>query len=108
MAKQIEECPEVVVKNGFPRNEERRRMKPGRLERMTHHVSLQIQQIHCRIFEEAIPVSGRCAEIPKVGNHKKQEPEKKECCLRLYQGLETGRQVALTWQKGKYQKGHAE
>ena len=82
-------------------------MKPGRLERMTHHVALQVQQIDCGVFKEAIPVPRRRAEIPEVRHYKKQDPENKECCLGLYQGPKTGRQAALSWQKSKHQKGHA-
>ena len=107
MAKQIEESPNVVVKEGLPRNEVRIRMKPSRLKRMAHHVVLQIQQIDRGIFEQAIAVPRRRAEIPEVRQYEKQDPEKKECCLRLYQGLEPGHQVALARQKGKHQKGHA-
>jgi hypothetical protein len=51
---------------------------------MTHHVVLQVQQIDCGIFEEAIAVPGRGVEIPEVRDYEKQEPEKKEPCLRLY------------------------
>ncbi len=83
MAKQIEERPKIVVKEGLPRNEERVRMEPRWLERMTHHVVLQVQQIDRGIFEEAIPVPRRRAEIPEVRNYEKEDPEKKERCLRL-------------------------
>ena len=84
MAKQIEERPKIIVKESLPRNKERIRMKPGRLERMTHHVALQVQQIDCGVFKEAIPVPRRRAEIPEVRHYKKQDPENKECCIGLY------------------------
>jgi hypothetical protein len=82
-------------------------MKPGSLERMTDHITLQVQQVDCRVFEKTIAVPRRGAEIPEVRNHKEENPEQEECCFRFYYRPETGRDVSCTWQKPEQQKEHA-
>jgi hypothetical protein len=74
---------------------------------MADHITLQVQQIHCRIFEKTIAVPRRRAEIPEVRNYEKKAPKQKEYCLRFYEGLKTGCQIALAWKKGKHQRGYA-
>jgi hypothetical protein len=74
----------VVMEKGLPRDEQRIWVKPGRLKRMADHITLQVQQIDGGVVEKTVAVPRRRAEIPEVRHYEKQEPEKKECCLRLY------------------------
>src|SRR5437867_3082272 len=99
--------PQIVIKKGLMREMPPIRLKPRGLERPAGHVSFQKQEILSGISENAVSVPRRRSEIPEVRDYEEQDPEQEERCLRLYQGLETSREVAWARQKGKHQKGHA-